>query len=143
MRYNPNPMVFSFRCLMILRRHTAQAKDETLIKKHPKYAEIDAIDPDTKAIKKRFQRWRAGDLFTIEDFRVYLAILRLSYKDSQKQLGLECYFLVNIFTYVQLDLIKNGIHPRDIADLFSRYPKYKDLVNSRFDEFKQSAVLTP
>ncbi|MDW7548607.1 hypothetical protein [Pseudoalteromonas peptidolytica] len=122
---------------------TAQARDETLIKKHPKYAEIDVIDPDTKAIKKRFQRWRAGDLFTIEDFRVYLAILRLPYKDSKQHLGLECYFLVNIFTYVQLDLIKNGIHPRDIEDLFSRYPEYKDIVNSRFNEFKLSGVLTP
>ncbi|KPW04933.1 hypothetical protein [Pseudoalteromonas sp. P1-8] len=122
---------------------TAQAKDEALINKYPKYAEIDVIDPDTKAIKKRFQRWRAGDLFTLEDFRVYLAILRLPYKDSKQNLGLECYFLVNIFTYVQSDLIKNGIHPRDIADLFSRYPEYKDLVNSRFNEFKLSGVLTP
>ncbi|WP_100915181.1 hypothetical protein [Pseudoalteromonas spongiae] len=121
---------------------TAQAKDETLIKKHPKYAEIDLIDPDTKAIKKRFQRWRAGDLFTLEDFRVYIAILRLPYKDLQQQLGLECYFLVNIFTYVQSDLMNNGIHPREITEIFSRYPEYKDLVNIRFDEFKQSGVLT-
>ncbi|PHI39162.1 hypothetical protein CBQ28_01175 [Pseudoalteromonas sp. GCY] len=122
---------------------TAQAKDEALINKYPKYAEIDIIDPDTKAIKKRFQRWRAGDLFTLEDFRIYLAILRLPYKDSKQNLGLECYFLVNIFTYVQSDLIKNGIHPRDIADLFSRYPEYKVLVNSRFKEFKLSGVLNP
>lgn len=122
---------------------TAQAKDETLIKKSPKFAEIDVIDPDTKAIKKRFQRWRAGDLFTLEDFRVYLAILRLPYKDSKQQLGLECYFLVNIFTYVQSDLMNNGIHPREITEIFSCYPEYKDLVNTRFNDFTKLAQLTP
>ncbi|WP_462177226.1 hypothetical protein [Pseudoalteromonas gelatinilytica] len=122
---------------------TAQAKDEALINKYPKYAEIDVIDPDTKAIKKRFQRWRAGDLFTLEDFRVYIAILRLPYKDLQQQLGLECYFLVNIFTYVQSDLMNNGIHPREITELFSRYPEYKDLVNTRFSEFTKFGQLTP
>ena len=122
---------------------TAQASDEMLINKYPKLAEIDVIDPDTKAIKKRFQRWRAGDLYTLEDLRVYLAILRSPYKDSEQHLGLEFYFLVNIFTYVQNDLMKNGIHPREITELFSRYPEYKDLVKSRFNEFKQSGALTP
>ena len=119
----------------------AQSADETLGINRTTVNNIDNVDPDTQAIKKRFERWRKGELFTLEDFRTDLYILRVPYAHTKNEMTLGYFFVLNLFTLIQSELANNGITPREISDLFSHYDEFKSLIKTRFEQFKDTGTL--
>ncbi|AWB68469.1 hypothetical protein C2869_19580 [Saccharobesus litoralis] len=106
--------------------------------------ELELIDPDIDAIKKRFQRWEnAQVLFSYDDVKKYLAILRTPYSENDLGIWLAPYLLINLFTYMQKELLSSGISPTQIEREFSEYPKYKTLVSKRYKRFNADTKLSP
>lgn len=105
-------------------------------------SDLDRIEPTTDAIKKRFQRWGDGGLFTLNHFRQDIAILTRPYADSDNDIAVALsYVLVNLFTLTQIQLVDAGINPEFIVSEFADYPKYGDLAKHRYDEFVLSGEL--
>jgi len=119
-----------------------QLKDPDLRGRMSNVHELSSVDPDLKAIKKRVDRWRKGSLMTIDDVRANIAILRMPYESSQAMLSLEVIIFINLFTYIQKELIKNGVSKALIADTFSSYPKIKELIAKRYSVFQETKILT-
>lgn len=105
--------------------------------------DISFVDPDVEFIKKRFARWKAGQLFTLDDFRKFIIILRVSYKETEADSTASIYLLINFFTLIQIELIKSGYSPEVIAKGFSHYPRYEELVIRRYNNFCLTSSLSP
>lgn len=121
-----------------------QYDDETLDTSQLFTCKEDIIDPNTDAIKKRFQRIGKGQLFTLKQFRTDIAILNLSFKDTEDELALIIpYLLTNLFTLCQTDLIKMGCKFDLIVDNFSYYPEMKLKIKKRYEHFQDSGELNP
>ncbi|MBO7911147.1 hypothetical protein AB4166_02890 [Vibrio splendidus] len=121
---------------------TAQLKDPDLAVRMSNVHELSHVDPDLKAIKKRFDRWRKGSLMTIDDVRANIAILRIPYQSSQAMLSSDIIIFVNMFTYIQKELIKNGVAETLIVDTFRGYSRIKKLVAKRYSAFQETNILT-
>jgi hypothetical protein len=100
------------------------------------------VNPNTDAIKKRFQKWKQGHLFAHEDFRKFLIILRFPYNESDSDLRTCTYIMVNLFTLTQVEVMRAGIHPELIKNKFTLYPNYKSLVRRRYDRYKTLGALS-
>lgn len=132
-KYNKKKMSWESLFQDILRM---QQSDQNLTPKAYGMNSYELISLDTSTIKKRFQRWRKVEqLFTYEDFRKYIAILTVPYRDSEYDLGIMIYVLVNLFSHTQSNLIKAGTPPDLIVKEFSDYPDFKCLVQKRYDQF--------
>jgi len=101
------------------------------------------ISPDISAIKKQFSRWRKGSTLTIDHALQYTAILRTKYKPEDIDYSLFSIVFINLFTFIQKDLLNANIATKTIVDKFKMYAEYKDLVDSRFQEFYKTGELTP
>lgn len=105
---------------------------------------LDKVTPNTAAIKKRFERWGHGELFTLKHFRQDVAILTRSYAYSDKDITVALpYVVANLFTLMQIKLIGAGINPELIVIEFADYPTYEVLAKKRYDEFVLSGELLP
>ena len=120
---------------------TAQLKDPELAGRMSDVHKLSHVDPDLKAMKKRFDRWRKGSLMTVDDFRANIAILRTPYQSSQGQLPFDIIILVNLFTYIQKELIESGVAETLIVDTFRGYSEIKELVAKRYSVFQETKVL--
>lgn len=121
----------------------AQKQDSDLTKFPLSADSLELVDPDVSAIKKRFQRWQKGFLISIEDFRRYFAILKTPYADSEHDASLGVILFANMFSLVQLELLKAKIQPQQICKLFEEYPKYRQLVSKRYSVFLSHGALRP
>jgi len=101
------------------------------------------ITPDTSAIKKQITRWREGSRLSIEHFKKYFLILHQEYDYTSRDYSLFTVEFVNLFTYIQKELLGEGVSPQIICDCFAKYEEYKDLVNKRFEFFQVNNVLKP
>ncbi|OEE47973.1 hypothetical protein A1OS_23705 [Enterovibrio norvegicus] len=99
------------------------------------------VDPDVDGIKKRFDRWRNGELISLVDVRKYIAILRAPFSATESNVTLDIFILINMFTYVQKELLKAGVAPQVLADTFAKYPEFKGLAKDRFERFTETGVL--
>ncbi|MGC9460224.1 hypothetical protein [Vibrio genomosp. F10] len=97
--------------------------------------EIDTVDPDLQAIKKRFDLWRKGRPITLENARCFLSILRCPYAKTEHAFTLNSILFVNLFTHVQVELLNAKIAPDKIVEAFKQYPSFKMLVRKRYDQF--------
>lgn len=101
------------------------------------------ISPDTSAIKKQISRWREGSRLSIEHLKKYFIILNHEYDPKDADFSLFSIELINLFTFIQKELLKDGTSPEVIVNCFARYEEYKDLVNKRFENYQVNKVLTP
>lgn len=125
----------------ILRR---QMQDPVLTQPPLKNDDLRLIEPDISAIKKQFFRWREGNtLFSLNNFRAYLAILHVPFSESEHDLRVAPYVLINLFTHVQNELLKSKADPFLVVKTFSKYEDYKSLVKIRYDNFCTSGILKP
>jgi|TARA_Y100000588_G_C14170518_1_gene888921 hypothetical protein len=121
-----------------------QYNDETLDTSELFTCKEDTIDPNTDAIKKRFQRIGKGQLFTLNQFRTDIAILNNSYAETKEQLPIIIPFLLtNLFTLCQTDLIEAGCSFESIVNNFASYPSLKSNIRNRYDHFLVSGELRP
>jgi hypothetical protein len=121
-----------------------QYHDETLDTSKIFTCKEDLIDPNTDAIKKRFQRIGEGQLFTLNQFRTDIAILYNSFADTEEQLPIIIPFLLtNLFTLCQTDLIEAGCSFESIVNNFASYPTLKSKVRNRYYHFLVSGELQP
>lgn len=121
-----------------------QYHDETLDTSKIFTCKEDLIDPNTDAIKKRFQRIGKGQLFTLDQFRTDIVILNNSFADTEEQLPIVIPFLLtNLFTLCQTDLIKAGCRFESIVNNFASYPSLKSKIRNRYDHFLVSGELRP
>ncbi|MCU7556075.1 hypothetical protein OCL06_15900 [Alteromonas sp. ASW11-19] len=106
--------------------------------------EEDTIDPNTDAIKKRFQRIREGKLFTLNQFRKDIVILRRPFCESEDDLAVIIpYLLVNLFTGCQMSLKDTGCDIELIVNSFEKYPELKAKVQERYNHFRVTGELHP
>ncbi|MCY9855849.1 hypothetical protein [Vibrio mediterranei] len=103
--------------------------------------DLSHVDPDTRAIKKRFQRWKDGDLLSLPDARMYLAILFASYEDTQNHFQIDAIVFINLFTHVQKELLKVKVAPEGIVGAFSGYSDIKKLLVNRYEIFTHTSNL--
>lgn len=101
------------------------------------------ISPDTSAIKKQISRWRDGSRLSIDHFKKYFLILHHEYEPNDVEFSLFSIELINLFTFIQKELLKECVSPEVIVDLFSRYKEYKTLIDRRFEHFKINKKLEP
>ncbi|WP_076011046.1 hypothetical protein [Alteromonas abrolhosensis] len=121
-----------------------QYNDKTLDTSKLFTCKEDTIDPNTDAIKKRFQRIGEGQLFTLNQFRTDIAILNNSYAQTKEQLPIIIPFLLtNLFTLCQTDLIEAGCSFESIVNNFASYPSLKSKIRNRYDHFLDSEELRP
>lgn len=121
----------------------AQLKDPNMNIESIKSDDERLIDPDTSAIKKQITRWREGSRLSVEHFKKYFLILHNEYDANEKNFSLFAIELINLFSYIQKELLKNGTPAQVIVDCFARYEDYKKLVNKRFEFFKANNTLKP
>jgi len=103
----------------------------------------DFVDPSTDAIKKQFQRWREGNLFTLDAFRRDVYISHSSFDSSKTEM--EAFLIVlisNVLTKVQKTLVnqcdKRSNTDELVTHIESEFAKVDDvrkLVDKRFDHF--------
>lgn len=101
------------------------------------------ISPDISAIKKQITRWREGSRLSMEHFKKYFLILHQEYDANDKDFSLFSIELINLFSYIQKELLKNGTSAQVIVDCFAKYNDYKELVDKRFEFFKIHNTLKP
>lgn len=121
----------------------AQLKDPNLNIEPIKSNDERLIDPDTSAIKKQITRWREGSRLSVEHFKKYFLILHNEYDANEKDFSLFAIELINLFSYIQKELLKNGTPAQVIVDCFAGYENYKELVDKRFEYFKINNTLKP
>lgn len=121
-----------------------QLTDPDLNPNYKLTSELELIDPDITTIKKMFRRWRTGEtLFSEPSFRKYIFILTHPYKQSEYDISVLVYILINLFTLVQKELVKEKVDLKLIESVFAEYPSYKSLVSSRYQRFCSEGKLTP
>ncbi|MGF1708893.1 hypothetical protein [Enterovibrio baiacu] len=122
----------------------AQMKDphkdlnEPLVEEFPQML----VDPDVDGMKKRFDRWRNGELISLVDVRKYITILNAPFSATEGNVTLDIFIFINMFTLVQKELNRAGVAHQEIADTFAKYPDFKGLVKDRFERFKETGVLS-
>ncbi|MEZ9509760.1 hypothetical protein [Vibrio breoganii] len=121
----------------IIRKQILDPDLETRVESHS----LSHVAPDTRAIKKRFQRWRDGDLISLPDARMYLAILFASYEDTQNHFQIDAVVFINLFTHIQKELLKAKMPPEGIVGAFSDYSDIKNLVVNRYEIFANTGKL--
>ncbi|MDB2373637.1 hypothetical protein N9W11_03675 [Psychrosphaera haliotis] len=93
------------------------------------------IQPDITKIKKQFQRWRAGKNFSIDHAKKYLFVLYGEYDPNKIDSSVFMFVFIDIFTFIQKELLSQGVSPQVIVDKFNKYSVLLNLLESKFDEF--------
>lgn len=101
------------------------------------------ISPDTSAIKKQISRWREGSRLSIEHLKKYFMILHQEYDPKDVDFSLFSIELINLFSFIQKELLKEGSSAEVIVNCFARYEEYKALVNKRFENYQVNKILAP
>lgn len=120
-----------------------QCSDDNIDTSDPNNPTNDNVSPYTETMRKRFQRYRKGQLFTYKGFQKDIAILSRPYAEEWEPQVYIPFLLVNLFTLMQMELLESKACPKKIEKEFSRYPKYKVLVKNRFNAFLDSGELAP
>lgn len=109
----------------------------------------DLVDPDTEAIKKQYQRWREGKLFSFDAFRKDVYISHSSFDSSKKEMEAFLIFLIsNMLTKVQNTLIEQCDKRIDTEELFThiesefaKVESVRELVDKRYAHFQKYGEL--
>ncbi len=107
-----------------------------------KRSRLDEIDPPIETIKKAFNRRRSGELpLTIRWVEDNLGIL--GDVSTGKDFDCAIYLIpfINMFDFVQRELLKADISHARIVELFGRYSEHQRVVKDRFDYFKRTGAV--
>ncbi|WP_448213520.1 hypothetical protein [Colwellia sp. MEBiC06753] len=96
------------------------------------------LDPETSAIKKQISRWFDGSRISIDHVKKYFLILKQPYDPGQHDFSLWAIEFINVFTYIQHQLLTSGVPAELIVQEFSRYEEFKKLVDIRYKKFCSS-----
>lgn len=110
---------------------------------------IDKVDPDISAIKKQFDRWKKGELFSYDGFLKNLMIIYLPLEGAKRNLDVFLiYFICNILVVVQNKLFTRCNFREDsfklielMVDEFAKVHEVRQLIEYRYQYFQSNGSL--